>query len=133
MLAPLAVLDVTVSLYQAICFRLWRVDQASRSAYVVLSRHDLPYLTPLQRVHCAYCSYANGVLAYASEIAGRTEQYWCPIKHATPPPAPHSRYSDFLSYGDGADVQGRMQALRRAVQKAAPVANDTDRPARGPA
>jgi hypothetical protein len=27
-------------------------------------------------------AYANGVFAYVREVGSRTEQYWCPIKHA---------------------------------------------------
>jgi len=49
---------------------------------------------------CVYCGYANGLIAYVREIAARTEQYWCPIKHARPIPAPHARYRVFFEYGD---------------------------------
>ena len=116
MLAPMAFLDAMASLYQAVCFRLWRMPRVDRAAYLKLERRRLPYLTGVQRLNCAYCSYANGVLAYVREIAARTEQYWCPIQHPAAPLAPHERYEGFLPYGDAIDVPARMQALRRAVQ-----------------
>lgn len=116
MLAPMAFLDAMASLYQAVCFRLWRMPRVDRAVYLNLERRRLPYLTGVQKLNCAYCSYANGVLAYVREIAARTEQYWCPIQHPVTPPAAHERYEGFLPYGDAVDVQARMQALRRAVQ-----------------
>jgi hypothetical protein len=32
-----------------------------------------------------YCGYANGLLLYVKEIAGRTEKYWCGIMHENKP------------------------------------------------
>lgn len=116
MAPPLILLDISISLYQAICFRLWRIPRVRRGDYVGLARGELIYLTSRQRLHCAYCSYANGVIAYAGEAASLTEQYWCPIKHRNRPGAPHVRYDGFLPYGDPADVQARMEGLRRAIQ-----------------
>jgi hypothetical protein len=46
--------------------------------------------------NCRYCSYANGLIAYVAEIAGRTEQHWCPIKHSQGIPIHHSRYDQFF-------------------------------------
>ena len=50
---------------------------------------------------CAYCGYANGLMAYAVVIAGKTEKYWCGIKHKKyqnfHEPAHHK---DFTEYGD---------------------------------
>ncbi len=113
---PLGLLDAAVSLYQAVCFRLWSVPQVRRSDYVGFSRHELTYLTRAQRVNCAYCSYANGLLAYASEIASVTEQFWCPIQQPSPPPAPHERYAGFIPYGDAAGHRAEMARLRHALR-----------------
>ena len=33
-------------------------------------------------INCIYRSYANGLCSYVTEVAARTEQHWCPIKHA---------------------------------------------------
>jgi hypothetical protein len=51
----------------------------------------MAYLNPVERVHCLYRSYANGVIAFGREIAARTEQYWCPIKNSRPAAAVHAR------------------------------------------
>lgn len=57
-----------------------------------------------------YCSYCNGLLAYVVEVAARTEQHWCPIRHARRIRKAHDRYSHFLPYGDA-------QAYREGVEK----------------
>jgi hypothetical protein len=111
-LLPLLVLDAFVSLYQSFCFRLWRLPRAKRSAYFRIDRHRLEYLNPVQKLNCVYCGYANGVLAFAAEVASRTEQYWCPIQHETPTAAPHKRYAGFVAYGDRRDLQARWGRLR---------------------
>jgi len=116
LLAPIALLDAAVSGYQAVCFRLWRMPRVRRSDHLILDRHKLAYLNGPQKLNCLYCGYANGVLGYAREIAARTEQYWCPIKHATEPAAPHARYAEFVSHGDAAGFAARSAALRTAVQ-----------------
>jgi hypothetical protein len=116
-LAPLGALDAVVSLYQAVCFRLWRIPQVERARYMRFDRHKLAYLNRLQRLNCRYCSYANGVLAYALEIASKTEQFWCPIQHEEHPPAPHKRYRDFIAYGDAHDVTMRWRNLRARLER----------------
>lgn len=115
MLVPVAFLDLMVSLYQAICFTAWGIARTPRSPYLVVDRYRLAYLNPLQRVHCAYCGYANGVLAYAREIAARTEQFWCPIKHERAVPDPHEHYDAFVAYGDASEFGARARALRAAL------------------
>jgi len=40
--------------------------------------------------------YENGLAGYFREIAARTEQYWCPIKHARRIKAAHGRYPRFF-------------------------------------
>ncbi|WP_439115386.1 hypothetical protein [Hydrogenophaga sp.] len=72
-----ALLDVFISLYQAVCFPVYRIHQVRRADYLVFDRSDLPYLNTVEKFNCLYCSYGNGVLAYAREVAARTEQYWC--------------------------------------------------------
>lgn len=116
LLLPIALLDAAVSFYQAVCFRLWRIPAVRRSAHLILDRHMLAYLNAQQKLNCLFCSYANGVLAYAVEIASRTEQYWCPIKHATDPVAPHLRYAAFIDYADSQGFKTRMAGLRAGVQ-----------------
>ena len=47
----------------------------------------------------------------ASEIAGRTEQYWCPIKHALRMKTVHSRYQKFFDYGDAEQYCARLKQV----------------------
>jgi hypothetical protein len=126
LVVPLALLDGWVSLYQAVCFRLWRLPRVRRSAYLIADRSRLPYLNAAQKLNCAYCEYANGVIGYAREIAARTEQYWCPIAHAEPPPSPHARYGRFAPYGDAEGYPRTARALRSEL------AADAVRAAGGP-
>jgi|GEM_PF-1052475 len=100
MIVPLLFIDLSVSIYQAICFRLWKVPQVKRSQHVVIDRHRLEYLNPFERIHCAYCGYANGVFSYARMVAGETERFWCPVKHESDVPVPHNFYLEFSDYDD---------------------------------
>jgi hypothetical protein len=108
MIIPLALLDLFISLYQAICFPLYRVAKVHRSSYIVLDRHHLRYLNSIEKLNCVYCGYANGLLAYAREIASRTEQYWSPIKHARRVLGTHRRYAHFLDYGEARDYPAEL-------------------------
>jgi hypothetical protein len=116
MLIPLALLDASVSLYQAVCFRVYRIDRVRRSDYLAWDRERLAYLNIIEAINCAYCSYGNGVIAYAREITSRTEQYWCPIKHALRIPDPHQRYYEFLEYGDADGYRRRLTQFREALR-----------------
>ena len=113
-LFPLLLLDLVVSLYQAVCFPIYGIPKARRKDYVVMDRHRLAYLNVVEKTNCLYCGYANGLLAYTVEIAGRTEQYWCPIKHALRLQSMHSRYPQFLDYGDAEGYRQRVEKVRRA-------------------
>ncbi|MBW8304517.1 MAG: hypothetical protein K0M78_11380 [Brevundimonas sp.] len=122
LIIPLVLIDVWVSLYQAICFRAWRIPRAPRSQYVVLDRGRLAYLNGIEIVNCVFCEYANGVIAYVREVASRTEQYWCPIKHALRVSDPHERYARFLEYGDAEGYRARLEAFREALRAPVPEA-----------
>jgi len=100
MVLPIALLDLSLSAYQALCFPLYRISKVDRSAFIAVDRHCLAYLNAVEKLNCAFCGYANGVLAYAREVAARSEQYWCPIKHARRTLGTHARYANFLDYGD---------------------------------
>lgn len=100
MVFPIAFLDICLFIYQTVCFRLWKVARVRRGDYVVIDRHHLAYLNGIEKLNCVYCGYANGIFAFAQEIAARTEQFWCPIKHASQIAQPHSHYADFTEFGD---------------------------------
>ncbi len=115
LIVPLLLLDGFVSVYQAICFRVYGIPRVSRDRYIALDRHQLDYLNPVEKLNCVYCGYANGLLAYVREIASRTEQYWCPLKHARKVLDPHRRYAQFADFGDFAGYHARQAELRRAL------------------
>ncbi len=118
LIVPFALVDLWVSLYQAICFRVYAVPQVERRRYMVFDRAGLHYLNALEKLNCAYCSYVNGVIAYAREVGSRTEQYWCPIKHARRVLGAHPRYAGFAEYGDGERYQEHLVGLRAALRAA---------------
>ena len=114
---PFVLLDLWVTVYQAICFRAWGVKRVRRLDFFAIDRHKLPYLNALEKVNCLYCSYANGLIAYVSEIAARTEQYWCPIRHARRVRDSHRRYELFVPYGDAPGYRARLGGIRRLIQR----------------
>ena len=71
-------------------------------------------------LNCSYCDYANGVIAYVREIGSRTEQYWCPIKHALRIRDPHERYLKFLEYGDAVGYRARHESFRDKLRSVGP-------------
>ncbi len=112
MLLPILLLDIWISFYQAICFRAYGIVRVDRRDYIAFDRGRLAYLNWVEALNCAYCAYANGVIAYAREIGSRTEQYWCPIKHALKISDPHQRYYEFLEFGDAEGYRTRLTAFR---------------------
>ena len=112
-----AVLDLWVTLYQAVCFRAWGIRRVRRRRYLVINRHKLGYLNGIEKLNCLYCSYTNGVIAYTREVAARTEQYWCPIRYRTRLRDPHKRYTAFVPYGDAAAYHSQLPLLRERLKK----------------
>ncbi|TAN65892.1 MAG: hypothetical protein EPN20_07420 [Magnetospirillum sp.] len=113
LIVPVALLDLFLALYQSVCFRAYGIKRVPRADFIVIDRHHLAYLNPLEKLNCVYCGYANGVIAYAREIGARTEEYWCPIKHSRPIATPHSRYLHFVDYGDAEGYRQQQDALRQ--------------------
>jgi hypothetical protein len=116
-IVPFLLIDLFVSLYQAVCFPIYGIAKIKRADYLVFDRHHLAYLNALEKLNCAYCSYANGIIAFTREIAARTEQYWCPIKHARRVIGTHARYASFDDYGNAEGYQDRLAKLRKALAK----------------
>lgn len=116
MILPIGLLDVSLSVYQAICFRLYEIPRVKRSEHIVIDRHHLAYLNIIEKLNCVYCGYGNGVISYAREIISRTEQYWCPIKHARKVLDAHSRYKTFLDYGDATAYPIRLIDYRESLK-----------------
>ncbi len=118
----LLLFDFAVTLYQWICFPVYRIACVKRGDYIVYDHQHLAYLNVIEKAHCLYCSYAVGLLAYAGEIIARTEQYFCPIKHARKVRAAHARYERFLEYGEADDFHGKLEAFRAELKREITVA-----------
>ena len=118
LLIPFAVADLWVSIYQAVCFRVYGIPRVRRGRYMNFDRNGLPYLNALEKLNCAYCSYVNGVIAYVREVASRTEQYWCPIKHTRRVVGAHARYDGFEDFGDGDGYRHHLGRQREALRTA---------------
>ena len=117
LIIPFMLLDLFTTIYQHVCFPVYGIPKVKRKDYVIFDRRYLAYLNLVEKINCAYCSYANGVIAYVREIGSRTEQYWCPIKHARKLLGAHPRYSHFVAYGDAQGHRDELDALRAEVRK----------------
>ncbi len=109
---PFLLLDLFLVVYQSICFPVYGIPKVNRADYLIFDRGQLKYLNLVERINCIYCSYGNGVVAFAREISGRTEQHWCPIKHARRLRSLHSRYAHFVDYGDAGQYRERIETVR---------------------
>lgn len=112
LIIPFSLLDVFVTIYQAVCFPVYGIPKVDRKTYIAVDRQTLSYLNIMQKLNCVYCGYCNGLLAYVREVAGRTEYYWCPIKHARHLPDRHEQYQHFLEYGDGESWDEKFIAMK---------------------
>ena len=113
---PLMLLDLFIFVYQQICFRVYGIPIVQRSDYLVIDRQHLGYLNIIEKVNCVYCGYGNGLVEYVREVIARTEQYWCPIKHARRTPSPHHRVEKFADYGDADAYRQKLKQLRDELQ-----------------
>jgi len=113
LIVPFALLDLFVSLYQAVCFPVYGIPKVRRADHIIIDRHMLAYLNGLQKLNCVYCGYANGLISYVREIAGRTEAHWCPIKHARHSSDPHAHYDAFCDFGDAEGFRAKVDSRDR--------------------
>jgi hypothetical protein len=125
MVVPLALLDLCISIYQLACFPIYGIARVKRADYITIDRQYLSYLNIIEKLDCIYCGYGVGMIAYASEILARTEQYFCPIKHARKMLGAHARYKHFLGYGEADDFHGKLEKFRGELAMEA----DVTRPA----
>ena len=117
LLLPMLLLDVSITVYQQICFRAYGIPRVKRGDYFVYDRAHLAYLNLIEKINCAYCSYGNGLMAYGREVVARTEQYWCPIKHARKIMAAHPYYTGFVDFGDAKSYKDELENLRAELTK----------------
>ena len=112
LIIPVVLLDLFVAVYQTFCFPVYGIPRVKRADYIAFDREQLAYLNAIEKLNCAYCAYANGVFAHVREVASRTEEYWCPIKHARRVLGVHPRYGRFVDYGDGDGYRHELERLR---------------------
>ncbi len=110
----LVLLDLMITIYQQSCFRIYGIPLVRRADYMRVDRLQLSYLNAIEKINCLYCSYGNGLIEYCREISARTEQYWCPIKHAQRTPDPHKRMEQFADFGDAESYKKRLVELRKS-------------------
>jgi len=115
MIVPMLILDGCVSFYQLTCFPIYGINKVRRGDYIAYDRQQLEYLNFIEKFHCTYCAYGNGLLAYVSEIVARTEAYFCPIKHARKMLGTHAHYASFLPYGEAESYEAKLEAYRVAL------------------
>lgn len=115
LIIPFVLLDLFVMAFQAICFPIYKIPKVRRRDYLVFDRHHLAYLNIIEKVNCAYCSYGNGAIAFAREVAARTEVYWCPIKHARRVLGPHPHYMGFADFGDADGFREKIEGMKDGV------------------
>jgi hypothetical protein len=116
LIVPIALLDLSVMAYQAICFPVYKIPMVRRRDYLIFDRHHLAYLNIIEKINCAYCSYGNGAIAFAREVASRTEVYWCPIKHARRVLGPHPHYQGFADFGDAEGFRAKLKEMQDGVK-----------------
>jgi len=116
LIIPIALVDLWVMAYQSVCFPIYKIPKVRRRDYLVFDRHHLAYLNVIEKINCAYCSYANGAIAFVREVAARTEVYWCPIKHARRVLGPHPHYKGFANFGDADAFRGRLAGMKDGVK-----------------
>jgi hypothetical protein len=79
MMIPALIADIFVTIYQVVCFPIFKIPKVKRKDYIIIDRYNLFYLDRVEKINCWYCEYFNGVIGYTREIAARSEQFWCPI------------------------------------------------------
>lgn len=109
---PSVIFHLCLELYQQICFRLYKIPLVDSKEYFIYDRTLLSFLNPLEKINCLYCSYVNNLIRYSTEIGGRTERYWCPIKYYRRISNTHSQYSKFISGKEKEDLRDKWEELR---------------------
>jgi hypothetical protein len=109
---PAVIFHFFLEAYHQVAFRLYGIPRVKPGEYFVFDRALLSYLNWLEKINCLYCSYVNCLISYAQEIGGRTERFWCPIKHARKSKGTHSQYPDFVGYLDAEEFHKKRTELR---------------------
>lgn len=112
MFFPAVIFHLCIEIYHQVCFRLYRIPLVNYREYFIYDRQLLSLLNPWEKINCIYCSYVNNLIRYSSEIGGRTERYWCPIKYYRRITNPHSQYDKFIKGTDPKKMREQWEELR---------------------
>jgi hypothetical protein len=111
---PGLLLHAGIFLYQVAAFRLYEIEPVHLRDYVNFDREKLAYLSLFDKFNCLYCSYMNGLFPYVTEVARKTEYYWCGVKHHDQPTNPAFAYQEkFAKYGSEDDFNRVLVASGR--------------------
>jgi len=105
-------LGLVVSLYQVVCFTVCGIPKVSVKDYIVIDRCSLSYLNSIEKLSCIFCGNFNGIIAYAQEIAARTEQYWCLVKHVGKLTKTCVHYYKFIECDDAESYKNKLVEMR---------------------
>ncbi|QQS39254.1 hypothetical protein IPM62_01410 [Candidatus Woesebacteria bacterium] len=112
MIIPALVWHACIEIYHQVCFRLYGIPLVKNKDYFVYDRVLLSWLNPWEKINCIYCSYINNLIRYSSEIGGRTERYWCPIKYYRRIDHAHSQYDKFAKTKNPKKMRDTWKELR---------------------
>ena len=112
MIIPSVIFHICLEIYHQACFRLYKIPLVDSKKYFIYNRQLIKQLKPFDKFNCYYCSYVNNLIRYATEIGGRTERYWCPLKYHKEISNPHSQYKKFLTKDSKETLQEEWQTLR---------------------
>lgn len=111
---PTLLVHALMALYQFVSFPIYGLEKVRLRDYLNFDRRKLKYIKGIDKINCAYCAYANAVFTYFSEIAHRTEFYWCGVKHRDQPENPAFAYQEkFAPYGDKKSYEKHLDSTRR--------------------
>ena len=115
MLVPLVFLDLSVWVYQYVCFPVYKLPRIVRAPFNAFDRQELRYLDWVSKAHCSYCAYAMGVAAFSSAVIQATEAYFCPIKHQHKLAVVKASAVPYVEYEEpeGFDFDARLETLRQ--------------------
>lgn len=112
MIMPAIFWHICIEVYHQTCFRLYGIPLVNYRQYFVYDRQLMAWLNPWEKINCIYCSYVNNLIRYSSEIGGRTERYWCPIKYYRRIENSHSQYNKFIATTDPKKIHKQWEELR---------------------
>lgn len=112
MIFPALFWHICLEIYHNVCFRLYGIPLVKSQEYFTYDRQLLSLLNFWEKFNCLYCSYVNNLVRYSSEIGGRTERYWCPIKYYRRIENAHSQYDKFIDKQDLKHFRKDWQELR---------------------